>query len=72
MNPYGIPGFKPEAAFAGAAERFFDMLKPFGMPAAAAAGGAGAARDWSALASPLAGQFEQWLRGAQSSGPWFS
>jgi hypothetical protein len=70
-SPYGFPGFKPEAAFAGAAERFFDMLKTFGMPGAAVGGAAGAARDWSSLAAPLAGQFEQWLRSAQSSGPWF-
>src|SRR5690242_3063662 len=64
-NPYG--SFRPEAAFGGAAERFFELLKSFGMPAA----GAGRQGDWSALAGPLAAQFEQWLRMSQSAGPWF-
>jgi hypothetical protein len=65
--PFGMPGFKPDAAFTSAAERFFDMLKTFGVPA-----GSGAQRDWSSLAAPLAGQFEQWLKSSQSAGPWFS
>lgn len=65
-NPYG--GFSPDAAFTGAAERFFELLKTFGTPAASAAG---RAPDWSSLAGPLAGQFEQWLRASQAGGPWF-
>ena len=64
-NPYA--SFRPEAASTEAAERFFELLKSFGMPAAAA----GRTADWSALAAPLAGQFEQWLRMSQSAGPWF-
>src|SRR5437764_1364464 len=36
------------------------------------AGAAGAGRDWSSLAAPLAGQFEQWLKTSQSAGPWFA
>jgi polyhydroxyalkanoate synthesis regulator phasin len=64
-NPYTQAGFTPEAAFTGAAERFFELLKSFGMPAA------GALPNWSSLAAPLAAQFEQWLRMSQSSGPWF-
>jgi len=65
-NPYG--GFTPEAAFTGAAERFFELLKTFGAPAA---GAAARPADWSSLAGPLAGQFEQWLRASQAGGPWF-
>ncbi len=69
QNPFASAAFRPDAAFAGAAERFFELLKSFGVPAA---GAAGAAQDWSALAGSLAGQFEQWLKSSQSGGPWFS
>jgi len=59
-TPDAGAGFKPEAASADAAERFFALLKTFG------AAGAGTLSDWSAVATPLAAQFEQWLRVAQS------
>ena len=62
-------GFKPEAAFTNAAERFFDMMKSFSVQPGAATG---AAPDAATLAGSLAGQFEQWLRATQSAGPWFS
>jgi|HubBroStandDraft_6_1064221.scaffolds.fasta_scaffold177676_2 hypothetical protein len=62
-------GFKPEAAFANAAERFYEMMKSFSAQPGAAAG---AAPDAATLAGSLAGQFEQWLRATQSAGPWFS
>jgi polyhydroxyalkanoate synthase subunit PhaE len=65
-TPFGSTGFRPEAAFADAAERFFELLKTFG------AGASGRLPDWSALVAPLAGQFEQWLRMSQSAGPWFA
>jgi hypothetical protein len=68
-NPFMSSAFKPEAAFASAAEGFFELMKSFGAQAGA---GAGAAPDPSALAGSLAGQFEQWLRATQSAGPWFS
>jgi hypothetical protein len=68
-TPFTSAGFKPDAAFASAAERFFELLKTFGMPGA---GAAGAGRDWSSLAGPLAGQFEAWLKTSQSTGPWFA
>jgi hypothetical protein len=68
-TPFTHAGFKPDAAFASAAERFFELLKTFGMPGA---GAAGAGRDWSSLAAPLAGQFEAWLKTSQSAGPWFA
>ncbi len=61
-------GFKPEAAFASAAEGFFELMKSFG----ASAGAPGAAPDGPTLAGSLATQFEQWLRATQSAGPWFS
>jgi hypothetical protein len=68
-TPFTSAGFKPDVAFASAAERFFELLKTFGMPGA---GAAGAGRDWSSLAGPLAGQFETWLKTSQSAGPWFT
>src|SRR2546430_14359450 len=68
-TPFTYAAFKPDAAFAGAAERFLGLLRSFGMPGP---GGAGAGRDWSSLAGPLAGQFEQWLKTSQSAGPWFA
>src|SRR5256885_15502952 len=68
-TPFTHAAFKPDAAFTSAAERFFELLKSFGIPSAAAAG---AGRDWSSLAGPLAGQFEQWLKTSQSAGAWFA
>jgi poly[(R)-3-hydroxyalkanoate] polymerase subunit PhaE len=65
-TPFTSAGFRPEAAFASAAERFFELLKIFGTPPA------GQAPNWSSLAAPLAGQFEQWLRLSQAAGPWFA
>ena len=62
--------FKPDLAFTGAAERFFDLLKSFSFPGSGAAGAA--PPDWSALAGSLAGQFEQWLKSSQAAGPWFT
>lgn len=62
-------GFRPEAAFASAAEQFFDLMKSFGAQPGA---GAAAAADPAKLAGSLASQFEQWLRATQSAGPWFS
>jgi hypothetical protein len=68
-KPFMSSDFRPEAAFASAAERFFELLKSFGVqPGAAGA----AAPDAATLAGSLAGQFEQWLRATQSAGPWFS
>src|SRR5256714_746620 len=67
-TPFTHAAFKPDAAFTSAAERFFELLKSFGIPGAAAAG----VGDWSSLAGPLAGQFEQWLKTSQSAGPWFA
>jgi hypothetical protein len=57
--------FKPEEAYAAAAERFFELMKTFGMAA-------GASTDWSTLAAPLATQFERWLQMSQAMTPWFN
>ena len=55
--------FKPEEAYAAAAERFFELMKTFGMTA-------GMTTDWKALAAPLAAQFERWLQMSQGAVPW--
>src|SRR5215831_2229019 len=56
--------FKPEEAYAAAAERFFELIKTFGTAA-------GTSTDWRTLAAPLATQFERWLQMSQSTAPWF-
>jgi Poly(R)-hydroxyalkanoic acid synthase subunit (PHA_synth_III_E) len=66
-SPFSQAGVRPDAAFTAAAERFFELLRTLGM-----AGAAARPADWTAIATPLAGQFEQWLRASQSAGPWFS
>jgi hypothetical protein len=58
--------FSPDMAFTAAAERFYELLRTFTPPAAAG----GRRPDWSTIAAPLAGQFEQWLRMSQFAGPW--
>jgi len=63
---YTNAGFRADEAFTGAAERFFELLKTFGMTATTRT------PDWAAMAAPLAGQFEQWLRLSQSVMPWLS
>jgi hypothetical protein len=62
--------FRPEAAFAGAAERFFELMKSF---APQSSGGTGAtAADPADFAGALARQYEEWLRATQSAGSWFA
>lgn len=58
--------FNPNTAFTAAAERFYELLRTFTPPAASG----GRPPDWSTIAAPLAGQFEQWLRMSQFAGPW--
>jgi hypothetical protein len=57
--------FKPEDAYAAAAERFFELMKTFGMTS-------GTTTDWKSLTAPLATQFERWLQMSQAGVPWFS
>jgi Poly(R)-hydroxyalkanoic acid synthase subunit (PHA_synth_III_E) len=64
QTPFGHAGLNPEEAFAGAAERFFELLRTFGLPPT------GKTPDWSSLTAPLAREFEQWLRLSQSAAPW--
>ena len=63
QGPENSTSFKPEEAYAAAAERFFELMKTFGM-------GSGKTSDWSALAGPLASQFERWLQMSQTAAPW--
>jgi polyhydroxyalkanoate synthesis regulator phasin len=65
QSPENSTPFKPEEAYAAAAERFFELMKTFGM-------GSGKPSDWSALAGPLASQFERWLQMSQAAAPWLS
>jgi hypothetical protein len=65
-------GSGPEAAFAGAAEHFFELLKSFAPPPGIGTGKGQAGADPAALAASLAGQFEQWLRATQSAASWFA
>ena len=57
--------FRPEEAYAAAAERFFELMKTFGMTA-------GSTADWKTLAAPLAAQFERWLQMSQGAAPWLN
>jgi hypothetical protein len=63
-GPFSPGAFAPEAALAGAAESFFELLKSFGTHAA---GHAAQPADWTGLARTLSGQFEQWLRASSAS-----
>lgn len=67
--PFTTGSREADAAFTAAAARFFELLKTFAaQPPAARA----QAPDWSAFGSLLAGQFEQWLRGAPAAGASFA
>ncbi len=56
--------FKPEEAYAEAAQSFFELMKSFGMRAGTT--------DWQGLAAPLATQFERWLQMSQAAAPWLN
>lgn len=64
-TPGSGTAFRPDETYAAAAERFFELMKTFGMTA-------GAMPDWKALAAPLATQFERWLQMSQATAPWFT
>ena len=64
-TPGSGTSFSPEEAYAAAAERFFELMKSFGMAG-------GTSTDWKGLAAPLATQFERWLQMSQAMTPWFS
>jgi len=67
--PFTTGSREADAAFAGAAARFFDLLKAFAAQPSAARG---QATDWSSFGSLLAGQFELWLRSAPAAGASFA
>jgi Poly(R)-hydroxyalkanoic acid synthase subunit (PHA_synth_III_E) len=69
QTPFGTTGFEPDAAFAGAAARFFDLLKTFTAQPQAAPG---QAPDWTSFGATLASQFEQWLRASPAAGAAFA
>jgi hypothetical protein len=66
-TPFGGGASGPEQLYAASAARFFELLQSLTPAATASAPG-----NWSQLSAPLAAQFEQWLKAAQSGGPWFS
>jgi hypothetical protein len=67
--PFITGSREADAAFTGAAARFFELLRTFAaQPSAARA----QAPDWSSFGSILAGQFEQWLRSAPAAGASFA
>jgi hypothetical protein len=68
-TPYTAGTREPDAAFAGAAARFFELLKTF---AALPAGGPARPTDWTSLAGTLAEHFEQWLRTSPAAGTSFT
>src|SRR5256885_1057879 len=68
-TPFTSAAFKPDAAFASAAERFFELLKTVGMPSAAAAG---AGRGGGSPPRPPPPPVGQWLKTSQSAGAWFA
>ena len=67
--PFTTGSREADAAFTGAAARFFELLKTFAAQPSAARG---QAPDWSSFGSTLAGQFEQWLRSAPAAGASFA
>jgi hypothetical protein len=69
QTPFGTPWPQSDAAFAGAAARFFELLKTF---AAQPQASAGQSADWTSFGATLASQFEQWLRSAPAAGAGFA
>jgi len=69
QTPFGTPWPPSDAAIAGAAGRFFELLKSFAAQGPAAAG---ASPDWTSFAATLASQFEQWLGSSPAMGAAFA
>jgi len=68
QTPFGTTWPQADAAFTGAAARFFELLRTF----AAQPPAAGQPPDWTAFGATLAGQFEQWLRASPAAGAAFA
>ena len=69
QTPFGTPWPQSDAAFAGAAARFFELLRTFAAQPQAAAG---QTPDWTSFGATLASQFEQWLRASPAAGASFA
>jgi poly[(R)-3-hydroxyalkanoate] polymerase subunit PhaE len=69
MQGFGTAWAASDTAFAGAAARFFELLKTF---AAQPQTTAGRSPDWTQLGAALAGQFEQWLKSSPAAGAAFA
>jgi hypothetical protein len=69
QTPFGTAWTASDAAFAGAAARFFELLKTF---AAQPQTAPGRSPDWTQLGAALAGQFEQWLKSSPAAGAAFA
>ena len=69
QTPFGTQWPHSDAAFTGAAARFFDLLQTF---AAQPQGAAGQPPDWTSFGATLAAQFEQWLRASPAAGAAFA
>ena len=67
--PFTTGSREADAAFTAAAARFFDLLRTF---AAEPLGARAQPPDWTSFGSLLAGQFEQWLKGAPAAGASFA
>jgi polyhydroxyalkanoate synthase subunit PhaE len=69
QGPFGTAWTASDTAFAGAAARFFELLKTF---AAQPHTAPGRSPDWTQLGAALAGQFEQWLKSSPAAGAAFA
>lgn len=69
QGPFGTAWAASDTAFAGAAARFFELLKTF---AAQPQTAPGRSPDWTELGAALAGQFEQWLKSSPAAGAAFA
>src|SRR5258708_3377831 len=67
-TPFTSGAFKPDAAFANAAQRFFELLQGFGMPSADVAGGRPPG-PCSAQAPPASPGFARGFGAAPAFGP---
>jgi polyhydroxyalkanoate synthase subunit PhaE len=69
QGPFGTTWAASDTAFAGAAARFFELLKTFASQPQPAPG---RTPDWTQLGAALAGQFEQWLKSSPAAGAAFA
>lgn len=68
-DPFGAAWTASDAAFTGAATRFFELLKAFTAQPQTAPG---QPPDWTQFGTAVAGQFEQWLKASPAAGAAFA